>query len=669
MARVQGLLACAAAGAVVLSSAWPAPARLVTMESLLREMVDMARLARLPEIPYDCDQQSSYDRASVAPDRDGWFANGDAGQFLRKEVRDGREEWVMADMQGPGAIVRIWSANPDAAGTLRIYVDDMETPALTADFLALTSAGLAEFPTPFSGRRALGANLYFPIPYRIRCKVTAEKPGFYYHVGYRTYPPGTEVEPFSMQALPKLKPTMDRVAAILSQPAQPFTTRGAEKRVASPTVAPGEQVVLHDLRGPGAIVRVEASVQVPQDKLPSALRETTLTMLFDDEPRPCVWAPLGDFFGSTPGINPHESLPVGMMANGLCYANWHMPFARRARIAVRNESADPVKVSFAVWVKPEKWEQGKSLYFHAKWRNEWLPEKPEFLDWPVLEARGAGRFVGVMLGVYNTTAVWWGEGDEKIWVDDDAFPSFFGTGSEDYFGYAWCNTTLFSHAYHNQSICTGPGNLGYTAVARYHIFDDIPFTKALRFYIEKWNASDREYCCTAYWYALPGSTDFFKVIPAERRRLRPLPEPYHIEGALEGEKLTVARCTGGQTSIQDLDPSRFSYGRHLWWTGASEGAVLELRVPVAQAGRYRLVLGLTKSWDYGIHQIMLNGQDVGDPVDLYSPQIVPLRVELGTFDLPAGEFLLGLRCVGTNPAAKPVNYMAGLDYVLLEPAP
>jgi len=96
---------------------------------------------------------------------------------------------------------------------------------------------------------------------------------------------------------------------------------------------------------------------------------------------------------------------------------------------------------------------------------------------------------------------------------------------------------------------------------------------------------------------------------------------------------------------------------------------LELRVPVAQAGRYRLVLGLTKSWDYGIHQIMLNGQDVGDPVDLYSPQIVPLRVELGTFDLPAGEFLLGLRCVGTNPAAKPVNYMAGLDYVLLEPAP
>ncbi|MCX7597833.1 MAG: DUF2961 domain-containing protein [Armatimonadetes bacterium] len=648
---------------------WAAPAaRTVTMESLLREMVDMARLSRSPDIPYECDQFSSYDRASVAPDRDGWFANGDAGQFLRKEVREGREEFVMADMPGPGAIVRIWSANPDAGGTLRIYIDDMERPALEADFLALTSASLPQFPAPFSGRRALGANLYFPIPYQTRCKVTADKPGFYYHVGYRTYPPGTQVEPFSMAALPKLRPVMDQVGALLAHPSQPFTTRGATKRTATATIGPGQAALLHDLRGPAAIVRMEASVSVPEEQLFSALRECTLTVRFDDEARPCVWAPLGDFFGSAPGINPHESLPVGMRADGVCYCNWHMPFARRARIAVRNESAVPVKLTLAVWARPEKWDSSRSLYFHAKWRNEWLPEKPEFLDWPILEARGRGRFVGVMLQVSNMTPAWWGEGDEKIWVDDDTFPSFFGTGSEDYFGYAWCNTTLFSHAYHNQSICTGPGNMGYTAVARYHILDDIPFAKAIRFYIEKWDTSDREYCCTAYWYAAPGATDFFKAIPAERRRIRTLPEPYHVKGAVEGEKLTVARCTGGQTFLQDLDATRFSYGKHLWWREGSPGAVLEVKVPVERAGRYRIVLGLTKSWDYGIHQLMVNGQDVGEPVDLYSPQIEPLRMDLGVFDLPAGEVLIGFRCVGTNPEARPVNYMAGLDYVLLETA-
>ncbi len=40
---------------------------------------------------------------------------------------------------------------------------------------------------------------------------------------------------------------------------------------------------------------------------------------------------------------------------------------------------------------------------------------------------------------------------------------------------------------------------------------------------------------------------------------------------------------------------------------------------------------------------------------------------MGQFELPAGDMLLGLRCVGSNPAATPVNHMAAIDYVLLEP--
>ena len=30
-----------------------------------------------------------------------------------------------------------------------------------------------------------------------------------------------------------------------------------------------------------------------------------------------------------------------------------------------------------------------------------------------------------------------GEGDEKVYVDGETFPSHFGTGTEDYYGYAW----------------------------------------------------------------------------------------------------------------------------------------------------------------------------------------------------------------------------------------
>jgi len=335
---------------------------------------------------------------------------------------------------------------------------------------------------------------------------------------------------------------------------------------------------------------------------------------------------------------------------------------------VKNESANPVKLRLAVYTRPgaKEWIPGKSLYFHAKWRNEWLPAEPQFLDWRMLQGSGPGRFVGVMLGVMNTQQGWWGEGDEKVWVDDDTFPSYIGTGSEDYFGYAWCNPTPFTHAYHNQSLCTGPGNFGYTAVARYHILDDIPFRKSMKFDIEKWDAADREYCCTTYWYAAPGARDFFKPIPVDERRVRPLPELFRVKGAGEGEDLEVARCTGGQAQVQDVG-LEFSNQRHRWWTNPNEGDILELKVPVAEAARYKVTLGLTKSWDYGIHQPMVNGQDVGEPVDLYTPPpFRPLKVELGEMELKAGDNLIGLRCVGTNPEAKPVNHMAGIDYVLLE---
>ena len=640
----------------------------ITIESLLREMVDMERLATAPEPGMECAQQSSYDRASVAPDKPGWFANGDAGQFIRQEQRDGRTEYVMAEMKGPGAIVRLWSANPDGGGNIRIYIDDLSRPALEAAFLALTSGQMPEFPAPFSGRRSMGANLYFPIPYQQRCKVTVERPNLYYHVGYRTYPAGTQVQPFSMALLPSLRATMAEVGRILEHPAARLPTDGAQRRATDAAVAPGEEVTLYDTQGPAAIVRLEMKPSVPREQLVAAMRESVLTIHFDDEREPCVWAPLGDFFGSTPGLNPYESLPVGMQYNGNCYCNWYMPFAKRARISIRNESSNPISLRFVVWSKPAVWQKGKSLYFHAKWRNEWLPEEPQFVDWPMLQAQGTGRLVGVMLGVFNPRGGWWGEGDEKIWVDDDTFPSYIGTGSEDYFGYAWGHTARFSHAYHNQSICTGPGHAGYTAVARYHILDDIPFQKSIRFYIEKWDVHEREYACTTYWYAAPGSTDFFKPIPVEQRRVRPLPEPFRVKGAIEGEGLAVARCTGGRTLVQDLSPD-FSASKHLWWVDLQPGAILELNVPVNKPGRCKITLGLTKSWDYGIHQPLVNGNPVGQPVDLYAPEVTPLKVELGDHALSAGEVRIGLQCVGTNPSARPARYMAGIDYILLEPVP
>lgn len=644
----------------------------VTMEQLLREMVDMQRLA-LPPVPgIESRQQSSYDRASTSPDADGWFANGDAGQFIRQEQNEGRTEWVMAEMTGPGAILRLWSANPDGGGTIRIYIDGSTTPALEEDFLALTTEQVPGFPAPFSGRRALGANLYFPIPYRSSCKVTVSSPGLYYHVGYRTYPAGTHVEPFSMEAVRMLSGVIREVGAVLANPNQllyPRSRRTARLYELEAAGTAGASRTM-TLVGPRAVARFEAWTDLSGPDLVKALRGVLLTIRWDGESQPSVVCPLGDFFGSAPGVNPYETLATGMDSDGTgrfkhrMYCNFWMPFAASAEITITNTTDTPTPVVLTAWTHELTWPEGGLLRFRAKWRKEWLPVDPVFVDWPMLECTGPGRFVGTMLGVVNTDPGWWGEGDEKIWVDDDKFPSFFGTGSEDYFGYAWCNTTLFSHAYHSQSICTGPGNFGYTAVSRLHILDDIPFHSRYRMYIEKWAVADREYCTTCYWYSAPGATDFYKPLTPEDLVVRPLEGMRRVEGALEGEELELA-ASDGVLELQSFVEA--SGWKHIWWRGAQPGARLTVKVPVAEPGRYLLTLGMCTAVDYGIHRAYWDGKPVGGPFDAYNNGIRFTSHDFGTVEVArTGEHILEIEIVGKNPNAVP-EYMFGLDYVLLTP--
>ena len=99
--------------------------------------------------------------------------------------------------------------------------------------------------------------------------------------------------------------------------------------------------------------------------------------------------------------------------------------------------------------------------------------------------------MGTLLNVENPPdAAWWGEGDEKIYVDGETFPSLFGTGTEDYFGYAWSTPERFEHAYHAQTATAGNGFGGLYSMNRFHVLDPIPFSRALRFDLEIWHWSD-----------------------------------------------------------------------------------------------------------------------------------------------------------------------------------
>ncbi len=332
-----------------------------------------------------------------------------------------------------------------------------------------------------------------------------------------------------------------------------------------------------------------------------------------------------------------------------------------------------VIVSYQVATRPLNGDLSRFARFHAKWhRDALLPAEPERrIDWPILKTQGPGRFVGVMLHVWNPRGGWWGEGDEKFFVDGEKFPSTFGTGSEDYFGYAWCNPTLFQNAYHNQTHNDG-NNKGHVSVNRWHITDSVPFQKSFEGCIEKYYANQRPtlYAAVAYRYQAPGGKDPYRELPlSDRAGYWTAVQAVKIPGVLEGEQLKVLAKTGGDLQEQDMGgfDGQWSNDAHLWWTGAKPGDRLELALPVSKTGRFRLSLQLTKAPDYAIVQLYLDGQKMGEAIDLYHASVVPTGpLALGARDLAAGQHKLTLEIVGANPKAIK-SYMAGLDYVKLDP--
>jgi hypothetical protein len=73
----------------------------------------------------------------------------------------------------------------------------------------------------------------------------------------------------------------------------------------------------------------------------------------------------------------------------------------------------------------------------------------------------------------------------------------------------------------------------------------------------------------------------------------------------------------------------------------------------------RLLLNLTRSYDFGIWQASLDGVDLGAPLDLYDSRIESREYHLLDFWPEPGEHLLKLTCVGRNPAS--AGYYLGIE--------
>ncbi len=643
----------------------------LTYADLIHRLIDLESLATLPAPGETCKQWSSWDRSSQYDEASDkyvkWAANADGLNFLREEG----DQVVMAEMEGPGCIWRIWSAMAEA-GHVKIYLDGAEEPAVDLPFHNYFSGDTQPFDYPLLSYNldtmgCRGQNLYYPIPYQKSCRVVADKGwGRYYQFNYTTYPSGTTLPTFSAVLAEQHTDQLQRVNDFLqsSQGQDPIGARnGQQIEQGTLRLSPGGSETL-ELVGPRAItaIRGKMKFQDREDEM-AALRRLVLKITWDDQQQPAIWCPLGDFFGTAPGVNTYKSLATGMTDDSW-YALWYMPFAKCARIEIVNQDEVERELEYdIVHAALDRPFEGLG-HFHCKWHRDTvqLPED-RWPDWPMLNTKGRGRFCGVMLHVWNPRGGWWGEGDEKFFIDGEKYPSTFGTGSEDYFGYAWCHPGLFQRPFHCQTMTQG--NQGHQSVLRWQISDNVPFQSSFEGCIEKYYRTEErgtEYACTACWYLAPGGEDPYGPVPAPRRH------GYYVNPPLVAGGFRVLNQARGGIGTQAMTQYRDSWHNddQLWWTHAKPGDRLEIAVPVEETGKYGLSIVLTKARDYGIVQLYLDEKKLGEPIDLYNPDVVPTDpIALGDFDLTAGDHKLTVEIVGANPEAIP-SHMFGLDQIILE---
>ncbi len=522
----------------------------VTLKSLLSEMTSREMITYFPGKEYKLFQSSSYNRASVRPGEPGWFANNDMSHFIRIENNQGRREFVMMDTDGPGSIVRWWMTFYKARnGIIRIYIDNDTVPVIKGAPTALLSGNVLA-GHPLSASLQAGAplgeegrdydhNLYIPIPFSKHCKVTYECdslrvlyeyegmkidqgylwPDVFYNICYRLYTPSVKVESFSMEALRKAEKTIEDTNIKLSDERffPDSTVEYLEK-----LILPGDSVLLFKQLKNSAINRI--TIILSAANMPQALRSTVIKGEFDGIST--VWSPVGEFFGTGYSLKAHQTWMTKRDEEGRMESFWIMPFRESAEIAFVNYGNDTVRIKCSVGTEPYRW-TSNSMYFAAQWHEYYdirtRDENNSPFDLNFINLTGKGIYAGDQITIFNNTYHWWGEGDEKIFVDGESFPSSFGTGSEDYYGYSFGREESFSHPFLCQPEGTGNMNKGLTVNTRLRSLDAIPFKESISSNIELWHWADisMDYALTTFFYVFPPlRTNIMPDIESVRRSVR-----------------------------------------------------------------------------------------------------------------------------------------------------
>ncbi|TAK23087.1 MAG: DUF2961 domain-containing protein [Chloroflexota bacterium] len=294
----------------------------------------------------------------------------------------------------------------------------------------------------------------------------------------------------------------------------------------------GETVTIADIAGPGSIAQMWMTSDLTE------FRALVLRMYWDGEVNPSVEVPLGDFFAMGHDAAPHTvtSMPVTVAPLRGLNSYWPMPFRKHARITISNEGPIDARIFTYSIVYRLQAIPDDAAYFHAQWRRGLT--KREYPEHTIVDGiSGRGVYVGTYLAWSALSRGWWGEGEVKFFIDgDNDLATLCSTGTEDYFGGAWCFYRDLANDRREQEFSSpflglplaridDPRGPRLFSLYRWHILDAIGFTRDLRVTIQTlgwW--PDRKYepltddiASTAYWYQAEPHAPFPTLPPVSAR--------------------------------------------------------------------------------------------------------------------------------------------------------
>ncbi len=430
-------------------------------------------------------------------------------------------------------------------------------------------------------------------------------------------------------------------------------------------VPPGGKHVLLDEAGPGLVTHIWITFLSPEPQgwAPRGSAdqgEIMLRMYWDGREKPAVEAPLGDFFAGCFGKRAEViSLPVVVEGGDSYNCFWRMPFRRSARIEIENQSDKPLSLLYynIDWIKRDSL-PADTPYFYAQYRQEYPVVKGR--DYQFLETKGRGHYVGTVLAARFRSPAWFGEGDEKFFIDGEAKASIWGTGTEDYFLMAWglqkASTPYFGVPYFD-----GRGIGGHTSAYRWHLADPVVFNSGIKVAIEhmgwmsedenpeykgtSWNEREDDYSSVAFWYQT-GESTFTARAPGAAERKLPSLDRIVVQAADMEKKIRSGAAT---VTLRQRDD--FGNQENLVKPAWGAGAWIEIPFEVKTKEPLHLVLEGTAMPDGGKWQASLDGIKIGAPLDFHAAQNEDREFPLLDFWPEPGLHTLRLECVGKDAAS------------------